>query len=114
MSAYWRSPDFNNMESINNTLSFIKGDAINKYIDYLELERTRKSSKQASIYSTVSIILAFIAILISLVLNPKQPYEVKIIEDSDYKKIVIPKLIKPNQSIISEKDTAINIVPNKK
>lgn len=50
--------------------SHIKGDAVNKYIDYLELEKTRKSAKQASFYATTSITIAVLAVLLPYFISP--------------------------------------------
>ncbi len=71
----------------------------------MELEITRESAKQATIYSTISIVLAFIAIVISLYLNPKQPYEVKIVDYSGKEKIAIPAISQTEQVIISDSDS---------
>ncbi|NQU85153.1 MAG: hypothetical protein HQ541_05270 [Mariniphaga sp.] len=91
----------------NSDKSFIKGDAVNKYIDYLELERTRKNSRTAAIYSTISIVIATIAIIISVALSPKQPYEVKIVDDS-IKEEISPLVVQPEQLIISNNDSTNN------
>lgn len=54
----------------NQQKSFIKGDAVNKYIDYLELERTRESSKQASLFATGSLIIAILAVMLPYFISP--------------------------------------------
>lgn len=67
----------------NNTKSYIKGDAVNKYIDFLELDRTRKSSRMAFWLSIASIIIAITSVVIPIIFihNPKPPYEVIITND---------------------------------
>lgn len=71
------NPDYrinaNNIDSfstINKQKSYIKGDAVNKYIDYLELERTRESSKQASLFATGSLIIAILAVMLPYFISP--------------------------------------------
>nr|WP_319510358.1 hypothetical protein [uncultured Draconibacterium sp.] len=54
----------------NHLKSFIKGDAVNKYIDYLELERTRESSRQASLFATGSLIIAILAVMLPYFISP--------------------------------------------
>jgi len=57
----------NNVQDIqekNDLKSYIKGEALNKYIDYLELERTRKSARNASWFSSISIIIAALSIIL--------------------------------------------------
>lgn len=51
----------------NNDKSFIKGDALNKYIDYLELKGTRKSSKIAIWFSSASLLIAIISIVAPII-----------------------------------------------
>ncbi|MCX6220823.1 MAG: hypothetical protein NTZ69_07525 [Bacteroidia bacterium] len=67
----------------NSEKSFIKGDAINKYIDFLELERTRKSSTTATVISLISVAIAISSIVIPIMYNhnPQPPYEVIITND---------------------------------
>ena len=52
--------------------SYLKGDAVNKYIDYLELERTRESSKQASFFATGSIFIAIMALILPFLVSPDE------------------------------------------
>jgi hypothetical protein len=75
--------NINEIEKHNDTKSYIKGDAINKYIDFLELERTRKSSTTATIISLISVAIAISSIVLPFVYdhNPKPPYEVIITND---------------------------------
>jgi len=69
---------FEKFTSANTENSYIKGDSLSKYIDYLELENTRKSSTQARNFSIISIALAIIAVFIQFFSSnyPKPPYEV--------------------------------------
>ena len=62
---------------------FIRGDAVNKYIDYLELERTRKSSKNAVIIASFSFLIAIASIIIPIKFPqyPSPPYDVIITND---------------------------------
>ena len=60
----------NQFEVFNQQTSHIKGDAVNKYIDYLELERTRESSKQASLFATGSLIIAILAVMLPYFISP--------------------------------------------
>ncbi|PKV50279.1 hypothetical protein ATE84_2334 [Aquimarina sp. MAR_2010_214] len=59
------------LEPFDNDLSFLKGEALNKYIDFLELERTRKSSRKASWFSLIAIIFAAIGIIVPQYCNNK-------------------------------------------
>lgn len=70
MSGYWESPHLKDMESINSELSYLKGDAVNKYIDFKELEITRESSKQASYFATGSIFIAILAVIFPYIFKP--------------------------------------------
>lgn len=63
-SSYKIQDKLSEFNTINENKAFIKGDALNKYIDYLELERTRKSSRRASFFSLIAIIVTAIGILI--------------------------------------------------
>lgn len=63
-------------ENIDNKLivleieiAFIKGNAVNTYIDYLELERTRKSSRRAEYIAFASLAIAISAVFIPIVFN---------------------------------------------
>ena len=60
----------NEILTFSDEKSFIKGDAVNKYIDYLELERTREYSKQASLFATGSLIIAILAVLLPYFISP--------------------------------------------
>ena len=51
----------------NDNISFIRGDALNKYIDYLELKSSRKSSKVAIWFSSASLIFAMIPIIAPII-----------------------------------------------
>jgi len=67
----------------NSTKSYIKGDAINKYIDFVELQNARKSSITATRISLISVAIAISSIIVSVLYpkNPKPPYEVIITND---------------------------------
>ena len=72
-SSYKIQDKLSRFESINGNKAFIKGDALNKYIDYLELERTRKSSRRASWFSLISIIVATLGILVPYLISESKP-----------------------------------------
>jgi UDP-2,3-diacylglucosamine pyrophosphatase LpxH len=60
----------------NNELSFIKGDSISKYIEYIELKEARKSSNRAFIISLLSFITACASVGITFILeNNNKPIE---------------------------------------
>ena len=92
----------NKLEIIANQKAFLKGDALNKYIDYLELERTRESSlsaqntaEKANNVSKISIALAIVAILIQIIASfvndrtPQPPFDVKVINTADFTDTII-------------------------
>jgi VIT1/CCC1 family predicted Fe2+/Mn2+ transporter len=62
--------DFDDLIQFHQHHSYIKGDAVNKYIDYLELERTREYSKQATLFATGSILIAILAVLLPFFVSP--------------------------------------------
>nr|WP_319571440.1 hypothetical protein [uncultured Draconibacterium sp.] len=64
------SGTYNSLLEAHQQKSYIKGDAVNKYIDYLELERTRESSKQATLFATGSLIIAILAVLMPYFMSP--------------------------------------------
>jgi len=68
-STYKIQDKLSEFERINNNKAFIKGDALNKYIDYLELERTRKSSRRASLFSLIAIIVTALGILVPFLIS---------------------------------------------
>ena len=61
-TGYKIANKLNEFETINDIKAYIKGEALNKYIDYLELERTRKSSRRAFILSLIAVILTAIGV----------------------------------------------------
>lgn len=67
------------LSQYNDTKSYIKGDSINKYIDFLELKRTRKASRNATYLSFLSLILAILSIIVPRV-YPKNDTPSKNIE----------------------------------
>lgn len=74
------------VDSYGSQKSFIKGDSIQKYIDYLELRDTRKSSRTARTFSVISIIIASIAIITPYVVSlvkPEKPKQVIVTENRD-------------------------------
>ncbi|MDO6598728.1 hypothetical protein [Tenacibaculum sp. 1_MG-2023] len=72
-SAYKIQDRLESFNTINEKKSYIKGDALNKYIDYLELERTRKSSRNASRFSLIAIVIAAIGIIAPQLNNKNEP-----------------------------------------
>ena len=79
------------IESLGKHKAFLKGDALNKYIDYLELERTRKASRTAVWVSVISILLAIGAIITPIVVDrtPHPPFDVKVINPTDLTDTII-------------------------
>ncbi|MEG3658056.1 hypothetical protein V5097_11640 [Arenibacter palladensis] len=79
-----------------NEKYFLDGQAAKQYLDYLELQQSVKSAKdaqkasiEANKKSTISIGIAIVALIVSgvlgalqIVTSPKPPYEVKIKEDN--------------------------------
>ena len=83
-SSYKIQDKISEFERINENKAFIKGDALNKYIDYLELERTRKSSRRASLFSLIAIIVTALGILIPYLISESKPEkETKIVVKSE-------------------------------
>lgn len=62
---YFNKHNYESSKEHNNEKSFIRGDSLNKYIDYLELKRTRKSSRNATLISLLSMLIALASIVIS-------------------------------------------------
>jgi hypothetical protein len=56
----------------NNELSFIKGDSISKYIEYVELKEARKSSKNAFRISILSLAIACASVVIPIIIANNQ------------------------------------------
>ncbi|MBN1187075.1 MAG: hypothetical protein JXB49_32655 [Bacteroidales bacterium] len=74
-------PDYlDKFDSANSSESYLRGESLAKYVDYLELVDTRKSSNQARVFSVISIGLATLAIVVPLIVNniPQPPFEVVI------------------------------------
>ncbi len=71
--------------SLNN-IAFIKGDAINKYVDYLELRDARISSRKATNLAIISIIIATFSVFTQIILTkselPLKKIEVTVQRDS--------------------------------
>jgi len=57
-----------NIAHYNTQESYIKGEALNKYIDFVELQRTREASKKATIFAYASILIASLSIILPFVL----------------------------------------------
>lgn len=74
-------------EEYTDSKVYLKGDATLKYLDYMELIDARKSSKQAFLFSTISIMLAICAIVIQAFFKTdlKQPIEVIILDQQKNK-----------------------------
>ena len=69
----------------NDSKSFVRGDSVNKYIDYLELERTRKSASTARNFSIASIVIASLAVIVPFIpLNYFKPPPDVIITNNRY------------------------------
>jgi hypothetical protein len=93
----------------NDKKSFIKGDAVNKYIDYLELDRTRKSSRTAKVFSILSIILASIAVIVPVIMNrPFESPQKVIIVNPNQNKPQIYRIQNSDDLIISDSPIIVN------
>jgi len=117
--TYIINPDtLRDLDKCKSEKSFIKGDAIYKYIDYVELRDTRRSSRTARIFSVISIIIASIAIITPYVISvvkPESPKQVIVTENRDKvdNSIILERLTKIDSTI----DSAINklsLIANKK
>lgn len=76
-------------DRFSKTVLVIRGSTVKQYLDYIELQESRKAAIQAKRQSNVSIGIAIFALLLSSVLGifsmrttPKPPYDVKVIENS--------------------------------
>jgi hypothetical protein len=56
---------YKDLKQYNSTTSFMKGDALNKYIDYLELRNARVNSLNASNYSKKAIRISIYSLIIA-------------------------------------------------
>jgi len=106
-SSQYITPDrLHELEEFEDKKSFIKGDAIQKYIDYLELKESRESSQIAKKISYFSIGIAIASIFLSPFLSritPESPKQVIVIENRD----------KANDAAILERLTKIDSTINK-
>jgi len=74
--SYLNKRTYRDLKQHNDEESYIKGDALNKYIDFLELQRTRKASINATIISLISVIIAISSIIIPRIFpNDKKPMQ---------------------------------------
>jgi len=48
---------------------YLKGESCLKYLDYIELIEARRASRQALVFSSISVVLAVIAILVTIILG---------------------------------------------
>lgn len=65
--------------------AFLKGESLNKYIDYLELKEARESSKIATIISLVSLLLVVISIILPFIIpNNSTPTKQIIVTNNWY------------------------------
>lgn len=72
---HFNKHNYKNSKKHNKEKSFIKGDSLNKYIDYLELQRTRKSSRNATVISMLSMLIAVASIIIPRIYpKNKEPF----------------------------------------
>ncbi|VAW29463.1 hypothetical protein MNBD_BACTEROID06-1681 [hydrothermal vent metagenome] len=78
-------PFDNSTNNIEGTTSFITGDSIIQYLDYLELKEARSNSITAKKYASVSIVIACLAIVIPIISAFFFPPSVQIIKPHDTK-----------------------------
>jgi len=94
------------IKKFNTQASFIKGESIQKYIDYLELKESRESSQTAKKISYISIGIALLSIFLSPFISrviPESPKQVIVTENWDKTNdtIIIKKLTKLDSTIIN-------------
>ena len=56
-------------EKIIDDKVYLKGESCLKYLDYTELIEARRSSRQALVFSSLSVVLAAVAILVTIILG---------------------------------------------
>jgi len=116
--AFIHNGVINTLEGCKNEKSFIKGESINKYIEYVELRDTRKSSRTAKRFSIASICIAIVAIFIPILLTQfktESPKQVIVTENRD--KIddaqILERLTKID-STINSTITKLSLIADKK
>jgi hypothetical protein len=94
-SAQLQFENWSSLKTYNNNKSFLKGDSVSKYIDYLELKHTKETSITAKKFSIISIIIATLAVITPFIITyyfPPSPYIIITNERNDTTKS------KPNDS----------------
>ncbi len=93
------------LDKYSSTKSFIKGEATQKYIDYLELKEARESSQIAKKISYASIFIAICSIIVSPIVSnylSESPTPVIVTNRDDSNDLIYQKL--------TEMDSTINLV----
>ena len=66
-SYYLNKTTYKNVKNFNSSPSYLKGDALNKYIDFLELKRTRRASRNATYLAFGSMLVALMSIITPII-----------------------------------------------
>jgi len=115
----------NTLDGCKDDKSFIKGESIQKYIDYLELKEAResaqfakKSAQEARKLSIGSVIIAVLAILIPILITEfktESPKQVIVTENRDKvdNAVILERLTKID-STINSTITKLSLIANKK
>lgn len=106
------------LDKCKDEKAYIKGESIQKYIDYVELRDTRKSSRTARTFSVISIIIASIAIITPYVVNnviPEEPKQVIVTENRDKidNEVILERLTEID-STVNYTITKLSLIANKK
>jgi hypothetical protein len=73
VSAQLTFKDWTFLERYNDEKSYIKGDSVSKYIDYLELRESRISSSRAFKISIISVIIACLSVIAQVIFSNNFP-----------------------------------------
>ncbi len=106
------------LDKISSEKSYIKGESIQKYIDYLELKESRESSQTAKKISYISIGIAIISIFLSPIVSrvvPEAPKQVIVTENRDKteNEAILERLTKID-STINYTITKLSLIADKK
>tara|TARA_R110001583_G_scaffold24456_6_gene89219 strand:+ start:45797 stop:46447 length:651 start_codon:yes stop_codon:yes gene_type:complete len=118
-STYVITPDtLKDLDKCKAEKSFIKGEATQKYIDYLELKEARESAQTARKFSILSIIIASIAILTPILITEfktESPKQVIVTENRDKvdNEVILERLTKIDSTITST-ITKLSLIADKK
>jgi len=72
-SAQLKFKNWSLIKTYNNEKSFLKGDSVSKYIDYLELKESRISSSRAFVISIISVFIACLSVIAQIIFSNNFP-----------------------------------------